>query len=127
MSMLLSDAEVDQMRATLARTYPESVVIYKQDRTKDDSGGFTIEWDDQTPTVGRVAPLAGGVGAATAEVLMAGRLGLAEGWMLTVPAETNIDPPDRVLLNGDRGFEVASVLAPRTWELSRRVILVELS
>ena len=125
-SMLLSADELTSMRGLMARTYPETVITYKQVRTPDDSGGFAVVWDDQTPTIGRISPMAAGVGGANAEALIAARLGTAEAWLLTVPQGTDIDATDRVTLGGTRGFEVAVVLAPRTWELSRRVVVVEL-
>lgn len=123
---MIPAAELTAMRDVLDGSMPDVAVIFKPVRVKDDSGGLNETWDDQTPVEARISPLAGGVGSASAEALVAGRIGTAEAWVLTVPFDTDIDEIDRLVIDGDRGFEVAVVLGPRSWEISRRVIVVEL-
>lgn len=123
---MIPTAELDAMQAVLDETMPDTAIIYKPVRTADNSGGFTEALVPGAPVECRIAPLAGGVGGATAEVIMAGRVGTAEAWIVSFPADTDVASTDSFITSGDRAFEVAVVLGPRTWEISRRVVAVEM-
>lgn len=104
---------------------PEAAVVSKLTRTPDDSMGSTQTYTPQAATTCRVAPLGGGMGAAMAEQVMAGRIGTDEAWMITFPGLEDVDLTDRVAVNG-RDFEVVAVLARRSWEMTCRVVCVEM-
>lgn len=114
------------MRAEMDRSLPETAVIYRLTRDRDTSGGTIETLEASDPVECRVAPLGGGVGAAMAEELLIGRVGSNDAWMVTFPADTDINATDTLVILNDRPMEVAAVLAPRSWELSRRVVCVEL-
>lgn len=126
MTLLLNDEQITSMRETLNRSLPEMAVIYRLTRTDDTSGGTTETLEAGDPIECRVAPLGGGVGAAMAESLIVGRVGTADSWMVTFPADTDVRLTDSLIVLDDRPLEVVAVLAPRSWELSRRVVCVEL-
>lgn len=124
---MITAADLAGMRGTLEDTMPEALIVMRLTRTPDTSMGYTETWVDQPLTTCRMAPLAGGVGSAMAEALIQGRIGTSEAWIFSAPAETDIRDTDRVSVNGDEYFEVAIVLEPRTWEISRRFVAVKLA
>lgn len=123
---MVPQAEIDAIRVEMERMLPETAVIYRPTRTNDTSGGTTEVLAASSPIDCRVAPLGGGLGAAMAEQIRAGRIGTEEAWMITFPAETDIVITDLIVILNDRPMEVVAVLAPRSWQMTHRVICVEL-
>lgn len=104
---------------------PDTLQVVTTERTPDGAGGYT-----ETPTLGdpvptRVAPL-GASRSGSPEEIIAGRLGLAEAWVVTVPVGTTIDEADTIVINGTRPMQVASVLAPRSYDMATRVLVQEI-
>ena len=124
--MITADELVD-MQAVLEDTMPDELIVHRLTRTPDTSMGTIEQWTPIPEAVPcRYAPLAGGVGSAMAEALIAGRIGSAEAWIFTVPLAADILSTDRVVVGLD-GFEVTLVLEPRTWEISQRFVAVRLA
>jgi hypothetical protein len=115
------------MQGVLEDSMPDTAIIYREVRTPDTSMGFTTTLEPGDPIKVRMAPLAGGVGGAMAEALIAGRIGTAEAWIFSFPVDVDIRATDQFTVNGDAGFEVALILEPRSWELNRRVVGVRLA
>lgn len=120
---MLSDGEMAAMRATLIESFPDTCDVIRAALVRDDQGGATATYAPVESGVPcRVAP----AGLTPDEREMAARLGGAVTWTLTVPVDTDISAADRVDVAG-RVFEVAGVLGPRSWEVARRVTLVEVA
>lgn len=117
---MLSRSEISAMRATIAKTLPETARIERMTRTPDGMGGSIETWTTIATVSCRIAP----AGYAPSETAIANRISDRVAWTMTFPAETDIDAADRVVI-GDRVFEVIGVFSPRTYELSTRVIATE--
>lgn len=116
--LLLSDADIASMRATLERTLPDSAVIKRDTQVPDGAGGYTV-------TTATVATVACRVSMASGRELdVAGRLSAVGTWTVTLPALTDVKAADRIEI-GSRVLEVTLPLRPRSWELSRRVFCTE--
>lgn len=118
-------AELDSARAAWTALMPDTLQVVEYENVPDGSGGYTT-----TPTLGepvptRVAPVGSGRGTSPEEVI-AGRMGLVEAWVLTVPVGTDIDETDTVVINGTRPMQVASVLAPRSYDMATRILAQEI-
>lgn len=125
---MLSVDEIADMRDVLEDTMSDVLVVYRWTKTPDSALGFTETW---TPLMGgpipcRALPMAQGVALAQAEQLIAGRIGTDEAWMFTVPVDTAARDTDRILFK-DMGYEIVFVLEPRSWELQRRIVAVNLA
>jgi hypothetical protein len=117
-------SELAGARLEWERFMPDYVWPQVLVRTPDDSGGWT-----DTPTLGaavpcRVAPLGAGRSGSPEEII-AGRMGLVEGWVVTLPVGTALTEADVLLHNGDRPLQVVSVLAPRSYDMATRVLCQE--
>jgi hypothetical protein len=57
------------------------------------------------------------------EALLAGKLTTTTQHVITFAAETDVRTTDQIASGGET-YEVVAVVAPRTWEISRRVYAV---
>ena len=122
---MLSAAELASLRATVEASLPDTAAIHRPNRVSDGQG----EYKEGTPATIAVATVKCRVspaGKSAEERIIADRLGQAMAWAITVPPETDVKRTDRVIVNG-RTFEVAQILGPRSYEVSRRVVAIELS
>jgi len=117
---VLSAAEITSMRATQEEALPDTCVISRATLTADGAGGQTETW----ATVATVACRVAAMGGRGAERLIADRLSAVTPYVVTLPAETDVEPEDRIVI-GTRTLEVAAVLAIEGWETARRVAAVE--
>lgn len=115
---LLSDPDIDRMRATLDQSLPETCVIETPSYTDNSGGGGTLAWTTAGTADCRISPLTGD------ERLRGERVAEDSDWIVTLPAETPIDVQSRILVNGGT-FNVSAVRERGTWELSRRVEVTE--
>lgn len=124
MTLLLTDPEIADMRATLERTLPDIAVVTADTQVPDGAGGYTTTQSDGEPVACRVAPASG------REATIAGRLDAVGTWTITLPANTPVAAPNRIYVDAVgvpvREFEVVLPLRPRSWELSRRVVCLEI-
>lgn len=118
--MTLSTAELSAMQSTIDAALPDSFEIHRNTRTSDGSGGMTSSWASVATVSGRLSPPFGPAGDEKAE---AGKTRATRRYVLTLPDSTDLRTTDRVVF-GSRTFEVVGVTR-RSWELSRRVDLVE--
>lgn len=124
---MITAEDMAGMQETLEATMPDELIVHRITRTPDTSMGFTEAWNPiPEPVPCRFAPLAGGVGTAMAETLIAGRIGTAEAWIFSVPVDADIRDTDRVVVDVT-GYEVTLVLEPRTWEINQRFVAVRLA
>lgn len=119
---MLSTADLDAMRATLDASLPDSCQVVRRSTVPDGAGGTTDTWANQGGAVAcRLSPVSRSDRLAEREV--AGELVAVTYWTLTFPDATDVTERDRVTVAG-RTFEVTSV-GTRSWEISRRVLVVE--
>lgn len=125
MSGGLTTQEIADMQAairelTLSDTADEATLT-GSGQVSDGMGG-TIDGDGVTtgPYAVRIAPM----GNSAAEKAVADRLAGRIGWTLTFEAGTPVEN-DQTITVGARRFEVIGVLGPRSVELERRVVCVE--
>src|SRR5262245_27738683 len=125
MSSLMTTSEIASMRSDLeGLSLPDSAVIERPAFTDDGGGGGTTTWAAAGTVACRVSPMAGlgrDPGGETGD-----RLDESARWILTLPAETDVDTDDRLRV-GSRTFNVLAVRAPRSFEVSRRVETNELT
>ncbi|MBI4496310.1 MAG: head-tail adaptor protein [Chloroflexi bacterium] len=118
---MLSSSDLSALRTSLEESLPDTAVVQRVTRTADDMGGFTESWAAAGTAACRVAPL----GSRTPEErVFAERIAPDVPWVITLPQGTDVTAEDRVTV-GARTFEVLGVLAPRSWEIGRRVVCQE--
>lgn len=117
---MLSTSDIAAMRTALTASMPDSVAISRATSVSDGYGGLTETWATVATVAGRVSP----TGYAPDERAVAQRLGNVSSWVVTMPALTDVRVTDRLAV-GSRTFEVKEVLGPRSYEVSRRVVCVE--
>ena len=122
MTGLLSNAQLEAMRAVLNRSLPASGTILRATATGDGMGGQSTTYAAADIAICRVQP----VPTRPSEGTVGGRTAATQEWVITFPAGTTITARDRIATGG-RTFEVVAPLGPRSYELSRRVRCVETS
>lgn len=126
---MLTQAEIDGMRETVERHLPDHAHKITITNTRDATGGSTQTEEVGDPIPARFAPL--GEGGTEGEREVAGRLGMVEPWVVTVPARTAISERDRLRLiraedDATIDVEVARVEDPRSEELNLRILAAEI-
>jgi head-tail adaptor len=119
---MLTTADLTAMRTALEASLPDTATISRLTRTADGAGGYTEAWATTGSAVAcRVSP----TGSQAAERQVAAKLAAVAPWTVTLPAETDVTTSDRILTGG-RTLQVEAVMAPRSWEVSRRVMCQEI-
>ena len=116
---MLSATEIDAMRSTLDDSLPDTAQVQRKTLTGDGAGGYTESWATVATVACRVAPS----GQSPQERVIAERLTATSTWTLTIPALTDVQPADRIVV-GAQTFDVVAALA-RSEEIARRVVCVE--
>jgi len=120
---MLSASDLAAMREAQDAALPDTCTIRRKTLVSDGMGGYTETWSDLATGVkcriatSRYRPEE----AAIAEKFTGRTL-----WMLTLPAGTDVTNEDRVVLSGTT-YEVVGVLSAGSWEMCRRVLVVEVS
>lgn len=117
---MLSAAEIDEMRATIAQTFSLTAEVRRPVTAPDGMGGQTTTWQTVATVPCALAPLE----RVATEQVRGGQPIPAVTWQLLVPVQTDLRASDLVVV-GTETFEVAAVLAPETRELARRALLVK--
>jgi head-tail adaptor len=118
--MLPAD-ELAAMRATVEDALPDTAEVQRRTLTPDGAGGHTASWGTVATVACQVAPF----DRYPREQVIGERLTATSLWMVTVPALTDVQPADRLVVGaGARVFEVMQVLA-RSFETARRVVCSE--
>lgn len=107
------------MRSTLDTSLPDTAQVQRKTLTPDGAGGFTESWATVATVACRISPS----GRSPEERAIADRLTATSAWTLTVPALTDIQPSDRIIV-GNRTFEVVAALS-RSTEIGRRLMCIE--
>lgn len=114
---MLTTGEVVSLREVANAFLPDSAVIRRPARTTDGAGGYTTADADVATVAVRVAPW----GQTPMESVIAERFQAESLFRLSLPAETDVQPGDRLLVNGTMTYEVVDRLAPRGYEVVRNV------
>lgn len=118
--LLLSTAELTQMRHTVGAYLPGTAVLQTATRSSDSQGGQFWTYAASGTVDARLSPILGG------EAEIASRISERNAFVLTIPWETAIDSDDRVVYDSVT-YEVIHVRDRTPWELSRRVFVVEVA
>lgn len=126
---MLDQAEIDEMRATIEEHKQDTVRVVTITNVRDSTGGTSQGEVLGEPIGARFAPL--GEAGTQGEIEVAGRLGMVEPWVVTLPARLAISEKDRLrLIRAEDGatvdVEVARVPTPRSEELAVRVLAQEI-
>ncbi len=119
-----SAGEIASIQRELDRDLPDSCQIMRLVATEPDDGGWEeIDYIAVATVACRVAPARS---VTAGEGLAGEQLQRVDAFTLTLPANTDIRPSDRVTL-GDRTFEVSGPTGDRSVELNRRVAVIEIN
>jgi hypothetical protein len=119
----LTGYQLRRMRATADAHLPDSVEVWRSTDSSDSRGGQTQSFTRRSTHRGRYVPL---TTVQSAEQVYADRLGGMQGWWFTLPIGSAVGLGDR-LVTADRTFEVVSLDAGRSWDLSLRALCRELT
>ena len=119
--MGLSAQELASMQAACNAFLPGTAIVQRVTLVSDGMGGYTPTPTNIGTAICRVTPAGAG-----AEKLVAEKLTSLNNWVVTLPATTDVTTKDKLVI-GARTLEVQAVLAPRSWEVTRRVIASEVS
>ena len=121
---ILSDADLADLRDVVLALLPDTGVVLDEVEVRDTTGGIKTTWTRRPGTipcrVGNVRQ-ADQVAASTANLGRGNQVAGRQRAAITVPALTALDPGDRIQTLG-RTYTILAVLAPTTWELTRRLI-----
>lgn len=123
---MLDATELAAMRAVGLDSLPDTCSILRSTTSSDGRGGTEDVWAAvYTAVPCRMAPIASTQSGAI-EDNIAGRIAGENVWTLTLGWDQDIATSDRVLYDG-RTFEISYIGADRSWQIVKRVGLVELS
>ena len=120
---MLSAVELDDMAATLEESLPDSCDIVRAVVESDGAGGDTVASVTLTTVACRVSPASTAV--RDAEGIEAEAIRSQAPWLITVPRGTEVRESDVIVTEAGDDFEVAAVLGPRSYEISRRILCRE--
>ena len=116
---MLTATELAALRNTLNLSLPDSGTIARKTWASDGEGGGSITYPAAGTAVCRVSPIS----QSGMEALLSGKLTTTTQHVITFAAGTDVRTTDQVASGGET-YEVVAVVAPRTWEISRRVYAV---
>lgn len=122
--MTLTTAEIEGMRRTTEEALPDTCTIFRRLRMPDGIGGYTYTWQSHLEDVPCRVGFPGG---GESDVREASRVRLVdeETQMIWLPAKTDVEEQDRVLITDGKLFDVNAVLSRGNWELSLRLRVAE--
>ena len=126
---LLSDAQLDEMRATLNRTLPETGTILGPGTTVDDMGGGSVGYAGRGTAICRVqpwptiSPLERETGTRTASTQEWAYAGYLRDWVDRVQRVGNLNYPDEARRRQLAGELVISVAIRRDGSVERADII----
>ncbi len=120
--MNLSALELSTMQAAATAFLGSgTAIVQTRADVSDSQGGFTTTWAASGTALCRVSPAGQG-----REAVVAAKLTTISPWVVTLPVNTTVSAANRVVV-GTRTFEVNAVMAPMSWEVTRRVICSEVA
>lgn len=118
----LSDGEIAAMRTEAEATgMPGTAVVQTRTRVAAGGGGGSISYSPSSTVSCAIAPLSA---QENAEPTTGGKITADSDWIVTLPALTTITTKDRIVIAGTT-YEVTSLRAPRSDEITRRVEVSE--
>jgi hypothetical protein len=120
--MLLSTAQIEAMRATAERAFPDLATIQRRTEISDGGGGTTTTWADLAENVPcRLSPVGGG------EVGLTGaRIADEATSLVTMAATRDVVESDRLVIDGFV-YDVQLVRRRGSWALTLRIECKEAS
>lgn len=122
----ITQAELADLRSATESWFTDILDIYRGAVSSDPYGG---EGEGAEGLVAQAVPCAIESSAEhVQERALLAIIGDVQAFTVTVPAETDIQVDDRVVLTsrGNDSLRVQAVMAPESWEIERRVIATEL-
>jgi hypothetical protein len=119
---VLTEPELERLRSAANLTLPGTAVIRSETWASDGGGGGSMSYTASGTVDCRIAP----VGRQTGEGEIGERMSPDAQWIVTLPANTTIDLQDQIVTGGGT-FSVLAIRAPRSYEMTRRVEVDQLS
>lgn len=110
---MLTTPQIEYMRETAERAFPDSLTRYSLTTVHLPTGGTSQEWLAMSSTNCRLAPLAQDL-----KELVKDSSYTVDQTLVLVPAEYELNPTDRVEI-GSVTYEVTGVRAPRVWAINK--------
>lgn len=120
---MLTAGEIAEMRGIANQTLAGTAVIQGGTVVSDSGGGGTLTWANRGTVDCHISPI---LVRGEREDVEGGRIDQQADWIVTLPANTTISVKDRIVIDSTF-YEVEAVRAPRTWELTRRVEVSQVS
>lgn len=114
---MLTDSELDDMRATATQALPGTAVIQSYASTSDGGGGHTNAWSSAGAVACRVAP------EQQSEGEEGERLTSEQRFVVTLPHDAPVSVRSRLLIGGDT-YSVTGV-DDRSWNVTTRVHVIK--
>jgi hypothetical protein len=121
----IGSAQLAQMRAQVVDLLPSTCSLYAAGTAVDGAGAPVYTWTlvaDGSDLGCRVDPL---VRTSDEIELTANRPELTETYRLTLPYDAPIEPHHRVSVSGRGDFEIISLSAEHSWNVSQRAIIAK--
>lgn len=116
---MITDSELDDIRAVREENMPETVFIQKKTSVSNGAGGFSESYVTESIVAGRIGP----VGKSAEEKEIASRMGSAIGYAVVLPSNSVVDETYQLQIN-DRQFEVLGVIR-KSHNTALRVVCIE--
>jgi SPP1 family predicted phage head-tail adaptor len=116
---MLTDADLDSMRATAAEALPGTAIIQTRSFIDDGGGGGTVGWTNAGTVNCRIAPMSG------SEREIADRIAEDADFIFTLPTSATVTVTSRLVSNGGT-FNVAAI-RDRSYEITQRVEAVKVT
>lgn len=120
--MLTAD-ELAGMRSTMVQSLTDTAIVQTAVEVSDGGGGITTSWVNSGTYDFRIAPVAS---SGDGEGVEGGRVHPDTEYVGTLPNDAVVTSNSRLLFNGGT-YPVTSLRSPRSWELSRRIELKQLT
>jgi hypothetical protein len=119
---LLTDADIAGMRSAVEDSLPDTAVIQTRTFVGDSGGGGTSVWAASGTVACRVSPRRPSNFGAERDVAM--RITEVATFLVTLPQSASCDTNSRIQTMGNT-YEVVGLQEPRSWDLCRRVEVLE--
>jgi len=120
MSLGISTAQLDRMRAQAVQLQPDTCTIQQASNTKDGKGGFTETWTTVATVTCRIDPMPRPVQSDT----LGGREAILNQRMLTCPYDAPLAVNRRVVI-GAETYEIRDLHEDHSWRTVRRAIVTK--
>ena len=128
MAGILSQADLDMVQREAAKTLlPELCTIQREAAASDGQGGQTYTWTNHATGVACHLSMASKVITQGGEQMTAAARVMQETrWLITLPAGTDLDQTDRIIITTmNRTFQVTEVV-DQSWQLVSRALCAEI-